>query len=154
MRGARRQDTHVHTTARCGREQLYEATVGREVRIGDVERFPRSRDGHRVEARGSSASEGGSRVKQSGRRDAVVVANQSRATRDEHTSRLDPRRGERGLKLSDRRALEPDIRLAPRAVRAPVAEPLVIDAEPSGPSHPAIDHNPADVRTMLREMKC
>ena len=48
---------------------------------------------------------------------------------------------------------EAHVRFAPRAVAAPVAEPLVVDAEPSSPSDAAIDDDAADVRAVLREVK-
>jgi hypothetical protein len=55
--------------------------------------------------------------------------------------------------LPNRRPLEAHVGFPPRTIAAPVAEPLVIDAKPSGPADAAVDDGAADVRPVLREMQ-
>jgi len=74
-------------------------------------------------------------------------------TRQQLTRRLGPLRDERRLELDDRRPGEARVRLAPLARTPATAQPLVIEAEAAGVADCAVDHDPADVRAMVRPIE-
>ena len=76
---------------------------------------------------------------------AVLLRRECRAASEHHSGGFDPPGSEGCLELSNCRAFEANVRLAPRTVAAAVAKPLVIDAEPSRPPHPAVDDDAAHV---------
>ena len=85
------------------------------------------------------------RVQQAGGGCRVGLRLDGGAAGEHHPGCLDPCRSECCLQLPNCRTLEAHVRFAPRAVAAPVARPLVVDAKPARPAHTAIDDDPANV---------
>ncbi len=76
-----------------------------------------------------------------------------RAPAEERAGGFGPRRGEGGLELPNRGALEAHIGFPPAPAAEPISKPPVVDAEPAGPSDKPIDDNPPDVRAILCEVE-
>src|SRR6185436_14231129 len=142
----------IHTPSCSRPEQVDEVAVWREIRVGYVQRLPRAGDRQREEALGGRTAQCWFRIQEASSC-SIQCRLDAWPARKHHARCFDPCRGERGLELSNRRSLEADVGFPPRTIVVSVAQPFVVDAEPAGPTHFAVDHDASHMRAVLSEMQ-
>jgi hypothetical protein len=135
-------------------QQSPKIVIGNEVRVGDIERSSRTRDGQRVESLGGCASARWRRVENAGLH-AAWDADERRvgkeaATGNQFSGTLRPCRGERRLQRHHGGTFESHVAVAPLIRVSAVAQPVVGQAEPAGVRNLAIHNGYAHVRTITR----
>src|SRR5438477_2887485 len=129
------EHSHVDTPMSCRQQQVEKTLARHEVRIADVERLPRARNGERQISFRGCASGARNTVHQTSLHIAYVGKG---ALRKEHipgeqlTGRFRPCSSERCLEGADCRALESNVCLPPLVLVMAIAKPVVSESKTSG----------------------